>query len=635
MIRFNIPGFFSSDSGGPRWGDCTIADDGTEYHVIDGYCDVGADRLIKRLKKLNIKSPYLYISHAHWDHYCGIRKIINDKWFSPKCLYMYDPDTLNAKYSGEVRDEIATMKKIKREALDHNIPVVYIGHGDVITHGDVTIYVYREQPNGGPNSDAVINDGSLCFWIPAISYFTSGDGPDRIGDMCKRVGAAPVFIKIPHHGNACVRTEAKTLWSLGTRYCWDNDYNTKLTDFLQTGREDCLAVGMQYLSIHGDINFIAYDHKVVIYKGAKRYEYGCEYAGALTLKPVEPGIVERILKGDLGNGDTRITGTIDEGYLPESVQPKINELIDVSAKVKKGELSDKDAIAAIGEGFVGALNMLLPDGKKIVVKEETPPAVTDQDETGLELTDPDFKELFIIDVSEHQGVINWEKAAKEIDGAIIRCGYGQDRTDQDDKQFRRNVSECKRLGIPYGLYLYSYAGNKTQADGEADHGIRCAKGLNLSFPFYYDLEESRYRAAARDNMSVFGPRIEAAGYWCGLYSGEYYYNSNLKGVDRYTKWIAKYGSNDGRPHSMPNVSNVAIWQYSSKGKVSGISGNVDVNICYQDLIKGVTGKDYIKAARDVWKNVYGTGEERVANLKAAGYDPRIVQHFVNRIAAKK
>ena len=244
----------------------------------------------------------------------------------------------------------------------------------------------------------------------------------------------------------------------------------------------------------------------------------------------------------------------------------------------------------------------------------------------------DLSEPFGIDVSYAQGKINWDKVADQVDFAIIQCGYGQDRTDQDDKNFRRNIKECERLGIPYGIYLYSYAKNKTMADGEARHAIRLAKLCQLSLPVYYDIEEAKLGDVAASNMRTFGMMIENAGYWAGVYSGEYYYNAHLKNVSAYTKWIARYGSNTGKPGNKPNVSNVAIWQYSSRGKVEGISGYVDVNISFIDLIKSVTGKDYIQAAKDVWANKYGTDPERTAKLKAEGYDPRIVQHFVNRLA---
>ena len=244
----------------------------------------------------------------------------------------------------------------------------------------------------------------------------------------------------------------------------------------------------------------------------------------------------------------------------------------------------------------------------------------------------DMSELYGIDVSYAQGTIDWTKAAGEIDFAILQAGYGQDRTDQDDKQFARNAAECERLGIPYGIYLYSYAGNTTRAKGEADHVLRLAKGKRMSLPIYYDLEESSLANAAAGNMVVFGGAVEAAGYHCGVYSGEYYYNRNLPNITRHTKWIARYGSNSGKPGTKPNVPNVTIWQYSSRGKVAGISGYVDVNIMYgDDLLKSITGKDYIQAARDVWAGKYGTGTVRETALRGLGFDPRIVQHFVNRL----
>lgn len=244
----------------------------------------------------------------------------------------------------------------------------------------------------------------------------------------------------------------------------------------------------------------------------------------------------------------------------------------------------------------------------------------------------DMSELFGIDVSYAQGKIDWDKVANNIDFAILQCGYGQDMTSQDDKQFARNCSECERLGIPYGIYLYSYASSYASAGGEADHVLRLAKSKQMSLPIYYDLEESGLANVAAGNMAMFGGNVENAGYHCGLYTGEYYYNKNMKGISEYTKWIARYGSNSGKPGTKPNVPNVTIWQYSSRGKVAGINGYVDVNIMYGDgLIKAVTGKDYIKAARDVWAGKYGNNDERTAKLKAEGFDPRIVQHFVNRL----
>ena len=87
-----------------------------------------------------------------------------------------------------------------------------------------------------------------------------------------------------------------------------------------------------------------------------------------------------------------------------------------------------------------------------------------------------------IDVSQYQGVIDWEIVQDRVDFAILRCGFGQDRTDQDDRLFKRNADECTRLGIPFGVYLYSYAKNSSDARGEAQHLLRLVKNYKMAYP---------------------------------------------------------------------------------------------------------------------------------------------------------
>lgn len=200
-------------------------------------------------------------------------------------------------------------------------------------------------------------------------------------------------------------------------------------------------------------------------------------------------------------------------------------------------------------------------------------------------------ERLLIDVSEHNGVIDWNQVKGHIDGAIIRCGFGMDQADQDDKQWSRNVAECERLGIPFGVYLYSYATNADRARSEAQHVLKLIKGHKLSYPVYYDLEDKTIEGAAVANAKVFGDIIEAAGYWCGVYYNTDWHNRVIKGqLDRFVRWGAAYGANDGKQHGSykPNFGE-DIWQYSSKGSVPGISGNVDVNTCYRDYPKEILG----------------------------------------------
>ena len=202
-------------------------------------------------------------------------------------------------------------------------------------------------------------------------------------------------------------------------------------------------------------------------------------------------------------------------------------------------------------------------------------------------------ELKLIDVSVHQGQIDWEKVKKHIDGAIIRCGYGSDYANQDDKRFVQNVEGCIKHGIPFGVYLYSYAKTINAAKSEAAHVLRLLEPYKnkLSYPVYYDLEEAGTENGAVERANIFGEIIESKGYWCGIYANQYWWQTYLKsGLDRFTKWVAKYS--DSKPSGISGTYD--IWQYSSKVSVPGIEGNVDMNICYRDFpaaIKNITTKE--------------------------------------------
>lgn len=192
-------------------------------------------------------------------------------------------------------------------------------------------------------------------------------------------------------------------------------------------------------------------------------------------------------------------------------------------------------------------------------------------------------ELKVIDVSKHQGVIDWSKVKDHVDGAIIRCGYGMNIQSQDDEQFVANVEGCLKYGIPFGVYIYSYANTIKAAESEAAHVLRLLapyKG-KLSYPVYYDLEEDETEETAVERAKVFGRIIEAAGYMCGIYANQYWWQTYLKNnLDQYTKWVARYSNS--KPVGISGTYD--MWQYTSKGSVPGIKGNVDMNICYRNFM---------------------------------------------------
>lgn len=181
----------------------------------------------------------------------------------------------------------------------------------------------------------------------------------------------------------------------------------------------------------------------------------------------------------------------------------------------------------------------------------------------------------IIDISKHNKIVKWAeiKANKEIEGVIIRCGFGDDMCNQDDNMFLYNVSSCIYYGIPFGVYFYSYAKDTTQAISEYLHIKRLCTPLKnyMSLPVYIDVEEKGCENVATAVVTTIGDRLEADGFFVGVYANQYWWNNYLIGVDRFTKWVARYSN------EMPTVKNTDVWQYSSTGKVKGIVGNVDCN----------------------------------------------------------
>lgn len=198
-------------------------------------------------------------------------------------------------------------------------------------------------------------------------------------------------------------------------------------------------------------------------------------------------------------------------------------------------------------------------------------------------------DLLVIDVSEAQGRIDWTKVKKHISGAIIRVGYGDDDLDQDDDWWTFNASECERLGIPYGVYIYSYAGSTAQVQSEINHVLRLISGHNPKMGVFLDLERDEYGYLAQTSSEMFCRQISSKGYSPGIYCGVYYYASYLQGM--YGKldamwWIPSYPPeiNDNGSLQMrykPNPGfDYQAWQYTCHGHVDGINTDVDLNQWY-------------------------------------------------------
>lgn len=193
-----------------------------------------------------------------------------------------------------------------------------------------------------------------------------------------------------------------------------------------------------------------------------------------------------------------------------------------------------------------------------------------------------------IDISAHQGVVDFEKVKGHVDGIMLRAGYGKNNI---DKQFVRNVKECNRLGIPCGAYWFSYAYTAEMAKNEANYFLNAVKPYTMELPLAFDYEYDSYNYGKKQGANItaslvksmtnaFCQEIEANGYWCMLYSNGDYINKYFGSLagDRYDLWYAAW------PKSVDvnkPPRDCGIWQWGSS-TIPGISGNVDTDEAYRD-----------------------------------------------------
>lgn len=198
-----------------------------------------------------------------------------------------------------------------------------------------------------------------------------------------------------------------------------------------------------------------------------------------------------------------------------------------------------------------------------------------------------------IDVSKWQGVIDWEKVkADGVEFAMLRAGYGQSGVDE---QFERNAQECTRLGIPFGVYWFSYAYTTALAEREAERCLAMIAPYKLSYPVAWDYEYDSMDYATERGIKItktlvsamaraFLNKVEEAGYYGALYANPnylaQYFDADLP--KRYDIWLAKWPYTVPGPDTPKPAQCGGIWQYTSSGTVAGINGRVDMNYAYYD-----------------------------------------------------
>lgn len=275
--------------------------------------------------------------------------------------------------------------------------------------------------------------------------------------------------------------------------------------------------------------------------------------------------------GDLAAGDYEVSLKPIEGYKVPSgatkvrVKDKVEYLVieDISLLIKTEEEIDAQA-------------------------EDTAQAVDDADKTEIKGAQAVSGTASLgIDVSKWQGEIDWDKVKNDgIDFVIIRCGYRGSVTGSlvEDPYFQQNIRGATAAGLQVGVYFFTQAVNEVEAVEEASMVVSLIRDYELTYPVFIDTEGAGGDGRA-DSLSVedrtavceaFCTTVKNAGFEAGVYASRNWYNKNLETtfLEDFVIWLAEY-------RSVPLYQGYyQMWQYTSKGSVNGISGNVDMNISY-------------------------------------------------------
>ena len=199
-----------------------------------------------------------------------------------------------------------------------------------------------------------------------------------------------------------------------------------------------------------------------------------------------------------------------------------------------------------------------------------------------------------IDISYHNGEIDFSKVKSQVDFIIIRSGYGTKTTDSKEVKFDIYYEEAKKNNIPVGTYWYCYATTTEEALLEAKTFLNKVKGKKFEYPIFYDIEERKILNQGKENVSkiakTFLEEVEKSGYLVGIYSSasflENLFDDEIK--EKYIIWVAQWGKNIDKPKYNGRWD---IWQYSSKGHIDGVQSQfVDLDFSNTNFIEIVKEK---------------------------------------------
>lgn len=241
----------------------------------------------------------------------------------------------------------------------------------------------------------------------------------------------------------------------------------------------------------------------------------------------------------------------------------------------------------------------------------------------------------VIDLSEFNGAISWSTVKSHVDGVILRAGYrgySAPGVLVTDKKFKENIKGAIAQNIPVGIYWLSQAISDAEALAEANYLNNLLKSYDIAYPVYLDSERAEPNGKGRaDQLTkakrtqyglTFCQAMRDAGYTAGLYCSESWYTDCIDGAAfaaaSYEIWIAKYSS------AKPSIG-CGAWQYTDAGRVSGITGNVDISKFYTDY---AAVRKYAAV-----KDRYGLAENTMAYLAAYKFSDALLEKLATKGAA--
>lgn len=263
-----------------------------------------------------------------------------------------------------------------------------------------------------------------------------------------------------------------------------------------------------------------------------------------------------------------------------------------------------------------------------------------------------MSEVLGIDVSHYQLDIDWKKvAAAGKKFAILKAMY-EAQSHRKDEYFEENYRKCGIYGISRGVYIFIASASIADPVGDANALLNHLQNRPLEYGIWLDFEADVLRRQGKAKIEelayIYGNLFRSAGYYTGIYCNKDWYDHVISEAlkNDFDFWIARYPKNDTGAYNptsplRPSYQTAVAWQYSSKGHVDGIKGNVDMDVDFDGVVnlisKDVYKKTNLQIAREVIEGKWGTSKTKPTReklLTMAGYDYKVIQRMVNEILAK-